>query len=264
MVGSDMILTCNGVVRRFGALTAVDNVSFHVPRGQILGIGGPNGAGKTTLFDLITGLTTLSSGEIDFAGTPISGLSADQICKRGIARTFQLNAAFDNLTVFENVSVAAIFGRGSGSKLPFRMDRAAKTAAKDALDFVGLTYKSNLVVSSLPVLDRKLLMIAGALATSPKMLFLDEPVGGLNGAEIDIISDLVGRMRDAGITIVLIEHVMRFLLQLSERIIIMHNGRVIFEGLPHRLPENEEVVEIYLGRGTQARLKKHFEGRAAS
>ena len=253
------LLVCDTIVKRYGSLAAVDGVSLTVGEGEILGIGGPNGAGKTTLFDVITGITPATAGTMRFGETDISDMAADRICQLGMARTFQLNAAFDSLTVRENVDVAAYFGQGKRTLPGFRLGSTARQATNEALEFVGLADKADITVSQLPVLDRKLLMIAGAVATKPKMLFLDEPVGGLNTHEIDHIITLVTRLRDNGLTVVLIEHVMRFLLALSSRVIIMHHGKQIFEGLPHQVAEDETVVETYLGKGTQARLKKFFD-----
>jgi branched-chain amino acid transport system ATP-binding protein len=259
MVGTRVLLACENVVKRYGSLAAVDGVSLAVSAGEVVGIGGPNGAGKTTFFDVITGVTPATEGSVTFEGTDISGLDADRICQLGMARTFQLNAAFESLTVRENVEVAAYFGRERRRFPGFRLGRTAREVTDEALEFVGLADKADEKVGVLPVLDRKLLMIAGAVATKPKMLFLDEPVGGLNASEIDQIIGLVNRLRESGMTIVLIEHVMRFLLALSSRVVIMHHGKLIFEGLPHEVADDETVVETYLGHGTRARLKKFFD-----
>lgn len=254
----DPMLVCQNVVKRFGSLAAVDNVSLAVGQGEIVGIGGPNGAGKTTLFDVVTGVTAATAGSIRFGDTDISGLGADRICQLGIARTFQLNAAFESLTVRENVDIATYFGRGQRRLPGLRLGNDVREQTEQALAFVGLAAKADHPVAQLPVLDRKLLMIAGAIATQPRMLFLDEPVGGLNGEEIDHVMELVVRLRDQGLTVVLIEHVMRFLLALSGRVIIMHHGKVIFEGPPDAVAEDQAVVETYLGEGTRKRLKKYF------
>tara|TARA_R110002020_G_scaffold233050_8_gene444754 strand:- start:2522 stop:3319 length:798 start_codon:yes stop_codon:yes gene_type:complete len=252
------LLSCTEVSRHFGSLAAVDGVSLRVMPGEILGIGGPNGAGKTTLFDVVTGITPPSGGHIEFDGQDITGQGADRICHAGIARTFQLNAAFDHLTVLENVQVAAQFGRIARRFPGLRLGDPTRQAVDEALEFVGLSARRNMQAGDLPVLDRKLLMIAGAMATDPRVVFLDEPVGGLNTSEIDRIQDLVRQMNGMGITIVLIEHVMRFLLSLSSRVIIMHHGQVIFEGPPDQVALDETVVETYLGAGTAGRLKSHF------
>lgn len=264
MEGADNapILECQNVSRHYGSLAAVDGVSMVVMPGEVLGIGGPNGAGKTTFFDVITGITAPSGGRIIFDGHDITQLTADRICHLGIARTFQLNAAFEHLSVEENVQVAAQFGRHARRFPGFRLTSATRAATEEALDFVGLSSRRRLVARDLPVLDRKLLMIAGAMATAPKMVFLDEPVGGLNNVEIDRIQDLVRAMLARGITIVLIEHVMRFLLTLSSRVQIMHHGKLIFEGPPDAVAEDETVVETYLGKTVAGRLRSHFGDHA--
>ena len=257
------LFTCTDVSRHFGALKAVDGVSMQVATGEILGIGGPNGAGKTTLFDVLTGLTAASAGRVWFEQREITGLGADVICQAGIARTFQLNAAFETMTVLENVLIASYFGRRRRLVPSLRLDRSTREAAFRALDAVGMAGKARATVRDLPVLDRKLLMIAGALATDPRMIFLDEPVGGLTLAEIDVVMALVQSLRRDGITIVLIEHVMRFLLQLSTRVAIMHHGQIIFEGRPEQVPEDQLVVETYLGAGATGRLKRFFADQQA-
>jgi len=263
MQSSGPMLVCDSVVKRYDSLAAVDGVSMVVNPGEIVGIGGPNGAGKTTFFDVITGITAITAGRVHFGDTDISQLPADRICQLGIARTFQLNAAFDSLTVRENIEIAAYFGQQRRRLPGFRLGVNVRGATEEALDFVGLAAKAEETVGQLPVLDRKLLMIAGAIATKPKMLFLDEPVGGLNASEIDQIMAMVLKLRDQGLTIVLIEHVMRFLLALSTRVIIMHHGKVIFEGKPDKVAEDQAVVETYLGEGTQKRLKKFFDAKTA-
>ncbi|KNY14179.1 branched-chain amino acid ABC transporter ATP-binding protein [Shinella sp. SUS2] len=253
-----ILLECENVVKRYGSLSAVDGMSLTVSRGEIVGIGGPNGAGKTTFFDVVTGVTPATEGRMIFDGHDISGLGADRICQHGIARTFQLNAAFDSLTVRENIDVAAYFGRSRRTLPGLRLGRDVRDQTEEALAFVGLADKADATVAQLPVLDRKLLMIAGAIATRPKLLFLDEPVGGLNTSEIDHIIRLVERLKANGMTVVLIEHVMRFLLALSSRVLIMHHGKKIFEGPPQAVAEDPVVVETYLGEGTRKRLKTYF------
>ena len=261
--GSNSLLVCDDVVKKFGSLAAVDGMSLAVKQGEIVGIGGPNGAGKTTFFDVVTGITPATEGRIRFDGHDITDIGADRICQLGMARTFQLNAAFESLTVRENIDVAAYFGRDKRRIPGFRLGRNVREQTDEALAFVGLADKADEIVSQLPVLDRKLLMIAGAIATKPKILFLEEPVGGLNKTEIDHIMELVVRLKGEGLTVVLIEHVMRFLLALSSRVLIMHHGKRIFEGPPNKVAEDPVVVETYLGEGTRNRLKSFFaEGEA--
>lgn len=263
MTSTSPLFTCDGVSRHFGSLKAVDGVSLLVEEGEVLGIGGPNGAGKTTLFDVVTGLTPATAGRVFFGDREITGLGADRICQAGIARTFQLNAAFDTMTVLENAQLAAHFGTKPRRLPGLRLGRTTREAAFAALDFVGLAGKAKATVAQLPVLDRKLLMIAGAVATAPRMIFLDEPVGGLTVGEIDVIMGLVQKLRDVGTTIVLIEHVMRFLLQLSTRVMIMHHGQIIFQGKPEAVADDPVVVETYLGAGATSRLKRFFRDQQA-
>jgi branched-chain amino acid transport system ATP-binding protein len=252
------LLECENVVKRYGSLSAVDGMSLTVNSGEIVGIGGPNGAGKTTFFDVVTGVTPATEGRMVFDGHDISELGADRICQYGIARTFQLNAAFESLTVRENIDIAAYFGRSRRTIPGLSLGKDVREQTEEALAFVGLADKADATVAQLPVLDRKLLMIAGAIATKPKLLFLDEPVGGLNISEIDHIINLVERLKANGLTVVLIEHVMRFLLALSSRVLIMHHGKKIFEGPPQAVAEDPVVVETYLGEGTRKRLKTYF------
>ncbi|TVQ58221.1 MAG: ABC transporter ATP-binding protein [Rhodobacteraceae bacterium] len=233
-----------------------------VRRGEILGIGGPNGAGKTTLFDVVTGVTPPTSGRILLNGREIGGLGADRICQMGVARTFQLNAAFDSLTILQNVEVAAYYGRGRRGTPGFFVGRETRARALEALETVGLTRGLDRIARDLPVLERKLLMIAGALATDPEIVLLDEPVGGLSPSEIDGVVGVVRRLAETGVTVVLIEHVMRFLLALSERVIIMHQGRTLYEGAPETVADDPRVIETYLGEGATKRLKTYFAEHA--
>ena len=256
------LLACRGVSRYFGALAAVSNLSFEVMPGEVLGIGGPNGAGKTTLFEMISGLVPASSGQIVFDGRDITRLAPERICHAGIARTFQLNAGFDSLSVRDNVMVAAYFGRRHRVVPGLRPDAASVARAEAALEATGLAGKADLTVAGLPVVDRKRLMLAGALATEPKLLLMDEPVGGLNAAELDQMMALVMGLRERGMTIVVIEHVMRFLLRLSSRVLVMHHGEKIYEGDPAGLTRDATVVDVYLGAGASERLGAMLAGGA--
>ena len=257
------LLSCRNVSKYFGALAAVHDLSFDVMPGEVLGIGGPNGAGKTTLFEVISGLGAAGSGTIRFDGMDITTLSPERICHAGIARTFQLNSGFDSLSVRDNTVIAAYFGHGNRTLPGLRVDAAARTRADAALAFVGLAAAADAPAAKLPVLDRKLLMLASALATAPKLLLMDEPVGGLNPKEIDHVMSIVRAISRRGITIILIEHVMRFLVQLSTRVLIMHHGEKIYEGSPGGLVRDATVIDVYLGAGASQRLQALVPARGA-
>lgn len=241
------VFETEAVTKRFGGLTAVDQVSMRVSEGQIFGIAGPNGAGKTTFFDLVTGLVRTDAGEVRFRGKAITHSSVNQICHLGIARTFQHPAVFDTQTVLANAVVGAQFGSGKSWFTALRKDPKSLESAWTELEFVGLVDQARLEAGPLPVFDKKRLMIASALATGPEMLFLDEPFGGLTLHEIDELIDLLTRIKQRGVTIVLIEHVMRALMALSDRVLILNQGKVLFEGTPREVVAHEEVVRVYLG-----------------
>lgn len=252
--GGGTLLACRNVSKHFGALAAVSNLSFELKAGEVLGVGGPNGAGKTTLFESISGLNPATAGEIIFDGRDITRLPPEAVCHAGIARTYQLNAGFDSLSVRDNVRVAAYFGRENRVIPGFRFGREVDARVDEALAIVGLADKHAILTGRLAVVDRKLLMLAGALATNPKLLLMDEPVGGLNPREIDLVMAVVRNIVGRGITIILIEHVMRFLVQLSTRVLIMHHGEKIYEGSPQGLIHDRHVVDVYLGEGASQRL----------
>lgn len=258
------LLACDGVSKFYGAMAAVHELSFEAKKGEVLGIGGPNGAGKTTLFDVITGLSPASAGRVAFGGRDVTGLKPEQLCHQGLVRTFQLNAGYDTLSARENVLVGSYFGAKNVVIPGLRVSAAAKRRAEEAMDLVGLADSRDAIVKSLPVYKRKLLMIASAVATEPKLLMLDEPVGGLNPHEIDAVMGVIKRLREAGLTIVLIEHVMRFLVALSDRVLIMHHGEKIYEGAPEGLVHDRTVVDVYLGAGTADRLKHLLETKGAA
>ena len=253
------LLSCRNVGKSFGALAAVNDLAFEVGVGEILGIGGPNGAGKTTLFELISGLNPASRGNILLSGRDITRLTPEEICHAGVARTFQLNAGFDSLTARENVLVGSYFGRENRILPTFRVGREANEAADEAIALVGIEASANRITGKLPVLERKLLMMASAMATRPKLLLLDEPVGGLTAKETDRVMQAVRTIKTSGVTIILIEHVMRFLVQLSDRVMIMHHGEKIFEGLPRNLVNDRTVVDVYLGQGASDRLRSFMQ-----
>ena len=243
------LLRCESLFRYFGAVKAVDDISFDLYPGDILGIGGPNGAGKTTLFDVISGLTASEKGRIYFNGNEITKSPPHKRCHVGIARTFQLNAAFETLTVRENTLASSYFGHSNQIFPGIRFSKDSIERADWALDLVGLANESDMPVETLSVYNRKLLMIAGALSTNPEILMMDEPVGGLNTNEVEDIMEIVRKVSKSGVTILMIEHVMRFLVSLSDRVIIMHHGQNIYEGEPGDLASDKTVVDVYLGEG---------------
>ena len=242
------MLEVRGVTKLYGGLRAVDDLSFSVMPGEVLGIAGPNGAGKTTLFDTITGHTIATSGDVELDGQSIRGTKIHHRCRLGLARTFQHPAAADTLTALENAYMAASHRRGrtGGS----RADDVARGMA--ALELVGIPDRATTPASRLPVYDRKRLMIATALATEPLVLLLDEPFGGLNPGEIDATIALLKRVRETGVAIVCIEHVMRALVAVADRVLVMHHGAQLFIGTPAEMLRDQRVIEVYLGQGGQS------------
>lgn len=250
-----------GLTKRYGAMVAVNDLSFHVDHGEILGISGPNGAGKTTLFDVISGLSAPSEGRVTLFGHDITGRRAEDICHAGLARTFQLNAVFDSMTVEENLLTSAYFGRRNRSFPALRFDRASREDCAAALDIVGLTAQRHRPAAQLTVLQRKLLMLASAIATGPRLLMLDEPVGGLNRDEIGQCAGVIRRIRaERGMTIVLIEHVMSFVTALADRVMVLHHGAKLYEGSVAGMAESAEVVSAYLGASGLRDLKRAAGG----
>jgi len=249
------LLSCRRVSVFFGALVAVNKLSFDIEKGTILGIGGPNGAGKTTLFDVLSGLHSPDTGDIQLNGRSISGLSPHEICHEGIARTFQLNALFETMSVMENVLIASQHGQKSIDFQRPYFNRSERRRAESALELVGLSDKSGMAAASLDILSQKLLMIAGAIATNPQLLLLDEPVGGLIPREIEQVEQIIRNLtHEREITVILIEHVMRFLTGLSDEILIMNFGEKLFHGSPEDLAGDKKVIDVYLGEGISGKI----------
>jgi branched-chain amino acid transport system ATP-binding protein len=230
------------ITKNFGGLTAVSEVDFYVDKGEILGLIGPNGAGKTTLFNLISASLVPKSGTITFKGKNITGLKPYQICRQGISRTFQTVKIFGSITVLNNVRLAAIFGQ---AKQPTET-RATQEAA-ELLEFVGLSQWSHIPARGLTLANQKRLEVARALAAKPELLLLDELMAGLNQTEISEAMELVRKIRDRGITIIMIEHVMKAIMNVCDRIIVLNYGKKIAEGTPQEIANSKVVVEVYLG-----------------
>jgi branched-chain amino acid transport system ATP-binding protein len=241
------LLEGRGVTKYFGGLAAVSEVSFSVQPREILGLIGPNGAGKTTLFNVIAGVYKPDEGTILFHGQDITGLEPNVVCKLGIARTFQITKPFLELTALENSLVGAFFGHQQRRKMAEARERAMA-----ALKRVGLEAKAEKRAKSLNLVERKRLEVARALSTAPEMLLLDEVVAGLNPKEALEMAHFIGSIRDEGITILMIEHVMKTIMGLSDRLVVLHYGKMLAEGSPDEIGKNPQVIEAYLGGIKQA------------
>jgi len=236
-----MILEVKGVSKRFGGLQALTTVTFNLEQGRILGLIGPNGAGKTTLFNVINGVYTPDVGQVIFRGEDITGKPSFEVARRGLARTYQVVRPLQELTVRENVMVGACFGREKQHKGP-----AAETA-NEVLETVGLRDRADQLAGSLNVAQKKRLEMARALAARPYLLLLDEVLAGLNPSEITGMIDTVRLIRERGITILMIEHVMQALMSLSDEVIVLDYGELIAAGTPDEVVHNPQVIEAYLG-----------------
>lgn len=236
-----MILQVEGVTKTFGGLTAVSDVSFELAEGQILGLIGPNGAGKTTLFNCINSVYPVTNGSVLFRGKSIHGLPTYEVAHLGMARTHQIVRPLNELTVRENVMVGACFGRHK-----HRMGEAARIA-DDVLAFVGLASRATMLAGSLNVAQKKRLELARALAAQPYLLLLDEVLAGLNTTEVSSMVETIRTIREQGITIIMIEHIMHAIMNLSDHVIVLNYGQLIAAGTPEEVSQNEQVIQAYLG-----------------
>jgi branched-chain amino acid transport system ATP-binding protein len=248
------VLRIEGLEKRFGGIAALHAIDYEVPAGIIQAVIGPNGAGKTTLFNCISGVLKPSSGSIRFDGCRIEGLSPHRIAELGVSRTFQHVALFKRMTVLENVMI----GRhprtrsgflSTGFRLPGMRseEKNIRQKALEYLDFVHLTRMAALEAGTLPIGKQKILEIARALATEPRLILLDEPAGGLNTRETEELGDLIGQIRELGVTVLLVEHDMNLIMEISDRILVLNYGETLASGTPAEIKENSAVIEAYLG-----------------
>jgi branched-chain amino acid transport system ATP-binding protein len=238
-----IILECQGVSKHFGGIKAVDNVDLQVKQGEILGLIGPNGSGKTTLVNVISGIYSPNNGKVLYKGELISGLRPHKISRMGIARTFQIDKPFRNLTVHENVNVGMLFGRGHKK----RSMHSLKEGVDELLKLVGLWGKRDMLATDLTVPDRKRLELAKALAMEPNVILLDEVMAGLNTREIGEAMELIKDINQQGKTILVIEHVMKAIVGICHRILVLSQGKKIAEGDCETVMNDEAVIKVYLG-----------------
>jgi branched-chain amino acid transport system ATP-binding protein len=239
----DLVLHTEKVVKNFGGLTAVNRVSMDVKRGQIYGLIGPNGAGKTTFLNCIAGVFPPSSGKVYFLGDETTGNSADVMCRRGMSRTFQISRPFPKLTALENVMVGAVFGAdGDGGKSP-------EERAEEMLEFVEFPWDPAVPAERLNTVQLKRLDLARALACDPELLLLDELAAGLTPGELDDIMAVIREIRNRGITIIVVEHIMRVIQGICDRVMVIEYGTQIAEGTPDEVLNNPRVIKAYLGEG---------------
>jgi len=251
-----MILQVEGVSKRFGGLQALTRVTFDLPEGQILGLIGPNGAGKTTLFNVINGVYPPNEGRVVFRGKDVTGMKPYLLARQGLARSHQIVRPLNELTVRENVMVGSCFGREN-----LGLSASANTA-QDVLEYIHLAERANQLASSLNIAEKKRLELARALASHPYLLLLDEVLAGLNPAEIAIMVETIKSIRQQGVTIIMIEHVMHAVMKVSDRIIVLDYGQQIAEGTPEEVARNQKVIEAYLGDPKLAErlMKRNLQG----
>lgn len=248
------MLELKGITQIFGGVTALKDVSFSINQGEITGVIGPNGAGKTTLFNIATGIYSQTSGQVIFEGRDISGLPAERLARLGMVRTFQNIELFGKMTVLENVMVGLHSRSTSGLfacsfKMPWaiREEQRIRDEAHQWLQFVGIDDLAQIEANNLPFGRGRLLEIARAMACSPRMILMDEPAAGLNSQETLGLAELIRRIRDQGITVVLVEHDMELVMDICDRIVVLNLGQKLAEGTPREIQDNPEVIAAYLG-----------------
>ena len=233
------LLEVNDITKHFGGLVAVRDLSLTVDKGEILGMIGPNGAGKTTAFNMISGYYKPDRGQVSFNGENITGLRPDQVCKKGLTRTFQVVKPFPQLSVLDNVMVGAFIHTNDND--------VARQKAREILEFLGMSAMTEQLAGGLPIALRKRLELAKALATEPEVLLLDEAMAGLRPTETDEVIELVRRVSQQGVALLLVEHVMKVIMSLADRIVVIHHGEKIAEGEPELVVRDKAVIDAYLG-----------------
>ncbi len=241
------VLKVDGLCKSFGGLRAICDLDFEVEEGEIIGIIGPNGSGKTTTMNLLTGFLKPDSGTVMFMGENVTGFPRYRMNQKGVARTFQLIKPFLDFTALQNVMVGRVYGQAPAKSL-----KAAEEESKEVLEWVGLLDKAKVLAKDLTLMERKRVELARALATKPQLLLLDELMAGLNHSEAEDAMQLIKQIRDSNITILVVEHIVKAILGLSDRIIVLNMGEKIAEGPPQEIVHNPEVIDVYLGKAHHA------------